>query len=403
MIDAAETGALRRALEIAADPAVPLGPNPRVGCVLLAPDGTVLAEGHHRGAGTAHAEADALSRATGDLHGATAVVTLEPCDHTGRTGPCTQALLAAGIARVVVARRDPNPVASGGLERLRRAGVEVVTEVPAELAAAAAALNRGWEHGLAHARPLVTAKTALTLDGRAAAADGTSRWITGPAAREEVHLLRTACDAILVGTGTARIDRPTLTARRPDGTLHPRQPLRVVVGTSEAPGLPAVEGAGKALHLPTRDPSAALGTLFDCGIRHVLLEGGPTLAAGFLRAGLVDELIVHLAPTLLGAGRPGVAELGITTLADRLDLDLVDVVPLPSPGGPTDLRLTLRPRGAGTPSTHSVAPATRSVAPATRSAAPATRSVAPATRSVAPATRSVAPATRSDAPATHPA
>ena len=341
-IDAAETRALRRALEIAADPAVPLGPNPRVGCVLLAADGTVLAEGHHRGAGTAHAEADALARARelpgapAALRGATAVVTLEPCDHTGRTGPCTQALLEAGIARVVVARRDPNPQAAGGIDRLRAAGVEVVGDVPAELAATAAALNRGWEHGLAHARPLVTVKTALTLDGRAAAADGTSRWITGPAAREEVHRLRTTCDAVLVGTGTARSDHPTLTARRPDGTLHPRQPLRVVMGTSEAPDLPAVDGAGEALHLPTRDPSAVLATLFDRGIRHVLLEGGPTLAAAFLRAGLVDELIVHLAPTLLGAGRPGVADLGITTLAQRLDLELMDVAALPTPGGARD-------------------------------------------------------------------
>lgn len=354
-ITPAEIAALRRGLEIAADPAVPLGPNPRVGCVLLAADGTILAEGHHRGAGTAHAEADALARARelpgapAALRGATAVVTLEPCDHTGRTGPCTRALLEAGIARVVVARRDPNPQAAGGIDRLRAAGVEVVDDVPAELAAAAAALNRGWEHGLVHARPLVTAKTALTLDGRAAAADGTSQWITGPAAREEVHQLRTTCDAVLVGTGTTRSDRPTLTARRPDGTLHPRQPLRVVMGTSEVEALPAIEGAGEALHLPTRDPWAALATLFDRGIRHVLLEGGPTLAASFLRAGLVDELIVHLAPTLLGAGRPGVADLGITTLAQRLDLELVDVAPLPTPGGARDLRLTLRPRTTPTP------------------------------------------------------
>jgi diaminohydroxyphosphoribosylaminopyrimidine deaminase/5-amino-6-(5-phosphoribosylamino)uracil reductase len=159
-----------------------------------------------------------------------------------------------------------------------------------------------------------------------------------------VHLLRSTCDAILVGTGTARIDRPALTARRPDGTLHPRQPLRAVMGTSAAPELPEIAGAGAALRLPTRDPSAALATLFDRGIRHVLLEGGPTLAAAFLRAGLVDELIVHLAPTLLGAGRPGIADLGITTLARRLDLELADVTPLPSPGGATDLRLTLRPR-----------------------------------------------------------
>ncbi len=342
-----ERGALTRALEIAGDPVVPLGPNPRVGCVLLSPAGEVLAEGRHRGAGTAHAEAAALAAArSADISvvGATAVVTLEPCSHVGRTGPCADALISAGIARVVVARRDPNPVAAGGIERLRAAGIEVELGIDEDLAAAAAALNRGWEHGLQHARPLVTAKIALTLDGRAAAADGTSQWITGPAAREEVHLLRTTCDAVLVGTGTARTDHPTLTARRSDGTLHPRQPLRAVMGTGTAPSLPAVDGAGEERRRLTHVPSAAQATLFDRGVRHVLVEGGPVVTGAFLRAGLVDELIVHLAPTLLGAGRPAVEDLSIATLADRLDLDLVEVAPLPSSGGPTDLRITLRPR-----------------------------------------------------------
>lgn len=344
MLELIEHRALRRALEIAADPEVPLGPNPRVGCVLLSARGEVLAEGHHRGAGTPHAEADALSRATAALHGATAVVTLEPCAHHGRTGPCADALISAGITRVVIARRDPNPVAAGGIERLRAAGIDVELDIPEDLAADAAALNRGWEHGLEHGRPLVTAKIALTLDGRAAAADGTSQWITGPAAREEVHLLRTTCDVVLVGTGTAREDRPTLTARRPGGSLHARQPLRAVMGTSAAPALPAPDGAGEEIRLLTRDPSAALEELFSRGARHVLLEGGPTLASAFLRAGLIDELIIHLAPTLLGAGRAAVADLSITTLTDRLDLDLVDAAPLRSEHGPTDLRLTLRHR-----------------------------------------------------------
>ena len=347
MLDETERRALRRALEIAGDPAVPLGPNPRVGCALLSSSGELLAEGHHRGAGTPHAEADALASAIAasvPLAGATAVVTLEPCAHVGRTGPCAEALIEAGIGRVVIAHRDPNPVAAGGIQRLREAGIDVELDIPEDLAAATAALNRGWAHGLQHHRPLVTAKIALTLDGRAAAADGTSQWITGPAAREEVHLLRTTCDVVLVGTGTARADHPTLTARRPDGALHPRQPLRAVMGTSDAPALPEMDGAGEEIRLLTRDPLAALAELFARGARHVLLEGGPTLAAAFLRAGLIDELIVHLAPTLLGAGRAAVADLSITTLTDRLDLDLVDASPLPSPQGRTDLRLTLRPR-----------------------------------------------------------
>src|SRR5699024_7178156 len=162
MLTEAEHRALRRALAIAADPAAPPGPNPRVGCVLLDPDGRMIAEGHHRGAGSAHAEAAALehaARAGRPVLGGTALVTLEPCTHQGRTPPCAQALLAAGIARVVVARPDPNPVAAGGIRLLRDAGVEVIDQVPDGLAAAAAALTRGWEHGLAHGRPLVTAKT----------------------------------------------------------------------------------------------------------------------------------------------------------------------------------------------------------------------------------------------------
>ncbi|RCS66117.1 bifunctional diaminohydroxyphosphoribosylaminopyrimidine deaminase/5-amino-6-(5-phosphoribosylamino)uracil reductase RibD [Brachybacterium sp. JB7] len=341
MLAHAETAALRRALEIAADPAVPLGPNPRVGCVLLDAHGAVIAEGHHRRAGTPHAEIDALSRASVSVAGATALVTLEPCAHHGRTGPCADALLEAGVARVVVARRDPNPHATGGVETLRAAGIDVELDVPEDLAAAAGLLNRGWEHGLQHDRPLVTAKTALTLDGRVAAADGSSRWITGEEARSEVHDLRATCDVVLIGAGTARIDHPSLTARRPDGTLLPHQPLRVVMGTGDIPPLPAPAGAGDTLLLRTHDPSAALAELFAHGRRHVLLEGGPTVTGAFLRAGLVDELIVHLAPTLLGAGPPGVGDLGITTISERLDLDLVEVAPRGC-----DLRLTLRPRTA---------------------------------------------------------
>lgn len=339
MLDTAETGALRRALDIAADPTVPLGPNPRVGCVLLDARGTLIAEGRHRGAGTPHAEIDALTRASAPVAGATAVVTLEPCSHHGRTGPCTEALLEAGVRRVVIARRDPNPAAAGGAEQLGTAGLEVELDVPADLAAAAATLNRGWEHGLLRSRPLVTAKSALTLDGRAAAADGSSRWITGDAARAEVHDLRRTCDVVLVGAGTARADRPSLTARDPQGALSPRQPLRAVMGLGDIPGLPVLPGAGEMIQLRTHDPSAALSDLFARGRRHVLLEGGPTLTGAFLRAGLVDELIVHLAPTVLGAGPPGIGDLGITTLADRLDLSLTDVTRLGR-----DLRLTLQPR-----------------------------------------------------------
>lgn len=349
MIDQAEHSALRRALDLAAHPSVPLGPNPRVGCVLLGADGQVLAEGSHRGAGTLHAEADALTRAGADLpEGATAVVTLEPCTHTGRTPPCTDALRAAGIRRVVIARRDPNPLATGGIERLRAEGIDVDLDVPGELAAEAAALNRAWEHGLSHGRPLVTAKMALTLDGRIAATDGSSRWITGEAARARVHEMRARGDVVLVGAGTARTDHPQLTARRDDGTLHPRQPLRAVMGTGDIPALPTPAGTEDALHLRTRDPMTALTELFERGRRHVLLEGGSRLLSAFLAEGLIDELIVHLSPTLLGAGPAAVGPFGIDTITDALRLHLAEVTPLTSPDGHTDLELTLHPAAPST-------------------------------------------------------
>ena len=206
----AERSAMQRALALAVTPGVPLGPNPRVGCVLLAPDGTTIAEGFHRGAGTPHAEAEALAEAGDAARGATAVVTLEPCNHTGRTGPCSEALVAAGVRRVVFAQPDTNPVAAGGAARLREAGVDVVG---GELADEARAVNRAWTFAIEHGRPFVTWKFATTLDGRSAAADGTSRWVSSRAARLDTHRLRGLCDTMLVGTHTVEVDDPELTVR----------------------------------------------------------------------------------------------------------------------------------------------------------------------------------------------
>ena len=180
----AEQAAMRRALTIAVTPGVPRGPNPRVGCVLLDPAGTTIAEGFHEGAGTPHAEAAALAAAGPAARGATAVVTLEPCNHTGRTGPCVDALLAAGIARVVLAQPDPNPIAAGGADRLSAAGVDVVRGV---LEDEARAINEAWTFAVEQGRPMVTWKVASTLDGHVAATDGSSRWITGEEARAQVH------------------------------------------------------------------------------------------------------------------------------------------------------------------------------------------------------------------------
>lgn len=336
-----ERAAMTRALELAATPGLPLGPNPRVGCVLLDADGRVVAEGFHRGAGTAHAEADALARAGEGARGTTAVVTLEPCNHTGRTGPCAEALIGAGVRRVVFAMSDPNPVAAGGATRLAAAGVEVVCGVAAE---ASRTLNRAWLFGLAHGRPLVTWKYAATLDGRSAAADGTSRWITSRAARLDTHRLRGECDVMLVGTGTIAIDDPELTVRDGDDLPVPHQPLRVVMGERElAPTYRIFNGAAPSLHLRTRDPHAVLAELFDRGRRHVFTEGGPTLAAVLLRAGLVDEIVGYVAPMLLGDGRTMVGDLGITTIADALPFELAEAIVV-GEGADANLRLRMTHR-----------------------------------------------------------
>lgn len=332
-----ERAALRDAIDLARrGPAH--GPNPRVGCVLLADDGTRIASGFHRGAGTPHAEADALAgaRAAGrDTRGATAVVTLEPCNHTGRTAPCSQALLDAGVRRVVHAVADPNPAAAGGAERLRAAGVEVLgpdtpgADLPGDLVAAAHELVRPWLVAAGRGRPFVTLKIASSLDGRVAAADGSSRWITSSESRRHAHLLRAEVDAIAIGTGTALADDPALTARTPDGRLAEHQPLRVVVGTRPVPDGARLRGAGGELvHMPTHDPAEVLAELDAREVRHVLVEGGPTLATAFLRAGLVDEVHAYVAPVLLGAGRAAVGDLGGTSIDEALRLEPREVLRL---------------------------------------------------------------------------
>ncbi len=320
-----EVAAMRRALELAQSPDAPTGPNPRVGCVLLRPDGSTLAEGYHRGAGTPHAEVDALNSAGRHARGATAVVTLEPCTHTGRTGPCVAALRDAGVVRVVFGQPDTSPVAQGGAEVLRTAGVDVEGGL---LADAARAVNPIWTFAVENGRPYVTWKYAATLDGRSAAADGTSRWITSPEARADVHRLRTECDAILVGTGTVLADNPRLTAREVSGRPldRDRQPLRAVMGLREIPADAAVRDAAAAtVHLETRDPDEALKRLLDHDRQHVLLEGGPTLAGAFWRAELVDRVVAYVAPMLLGAGTPALGDAGIGTIGDAARLEVTDV------------------------------------------------------------------------------
>jgi diaminohydroxyphosphoribosylaminopyrimidine deaminase/5-amino-6-(5-phosphoribosylamino)uracil reductase len=347
----AELEAMRRAITLAARGAGRTSPNPVVGCVVLDRHGAVAGEGWHARAGGPHAEIEALRAAGEAARGGTAVVTLEPCNHTGRTGPCAQALIAAGVARVVVAVDDPNPVAAGGAATLRAAGVEVESGL---LTAEAAAGNVAWLTALRTGRPHLTWKFAATLDGRSAAADGTSRWITGPAARADVHRLRAGVDTILAGIGTVLTDDPELTVRLPGHDGH--QPLRVVVdSTGRTPAHARVRDGAAATWIATAaevgadpdghvDLAKLLAALHARGSRSVLLEGGPTLAGAALRAGLVDRVVGYLAPALLGAGPAALAEAGITTIDRALRLDVTDVALVG-----TDVRITATPRSTTAP------------------------------------------------------
>jgi len=326
-VNAVERDAMRRALALARKG--PRGVNPQVGAVILSPAGDVIAEGWHRGAGTVHAEVDALSQlADGAARGATAIVTLEPCNHTGRTGPCSEALLAAGVARVIYAVPDPNPESTGGAERLRDAGVEVEGGL---LEVAATDLLDSWLTVQRLGRPHVTVKWAQSLDGRAAAADGTSQWITGPEARADVHRRRAEADAIVVGTATVLADDPALTARQPDGTLYDNQPLPVVLGDRRVPDGAALERHPRPLlHRSGDDLTAVLDELRGRGVQRVFVEGGPTIASAFLRDGLADDVLAYVAPTLIGYGadgtdRPALRSLGVDTISHQRRLDVESV------------------------------------------------------------------------------
>lgn len=318
-----EIDAMRRAID-AARFVVRTFPNPRVGCVLLDAGGHEIAIGVHQGAGTPHAEVDALTQAGTRAAGATAVVTLEPCNHTGRTGPCTRALIEAGVVRVVFAQSDPNPRAAGGAATLRAAGIDVEADV---LAIEAAEINIAWTHAVTTGRPFVTWKYAATLDGLSAAPDGSSKWITGTEARRDVQKFRAGVDAIVAGTGSVLADDPRLTVRDEDDNPLPyaQQPLRVVVGQRTIPRYYRVfDQTAPTLMIQSRDPHTVLKKLAEREIRHVWLEGGPRLAGAFWNAGLIDRVIGYIAPALLGAGLPAL-EASATTLADLRPIDLSDL------------------------------------------------------------------------------
>jgi diaminohydroxyphosphoribosylaminopyrimidine deaminase/5-amino-6-(5-phosphoribosylamino)uracil reductase len=334
-----DTGpAMRRAVELSRGVLGTTSPNPPVGAVVLDQHGEPVGEGATSPPGGPHAEVAALLQAGTRAYGGTLVCTLEPCNHVGRTGPCTAAIAEAGIGRVVYALDDPTELAGGGAEVLRAAGIEVEPGLLSDVVAEGPLV--AWLHSQRTGRPFVTWKYAATLDGRSAAADGTSRWITGPAAREDVHRLRAEVDAVVVGIGTVLADDPELTARPDPG----HQPLRVVVDSAgrTPSGARVRQEPGETLVLTERDtgrhdPAAVLTVLHERGVVSVLLEGGPTLAAAFVAAGLVDRVVAYLAPALLGAGPAAIGPLGVGTINDAVRLRLCEVTRVGD-----DVKLTLR-------------------------------------------------------------
>jgi len=294
-------------------------PNPIVGAVIIGTDGSVIAEGFHdRQTSADHAEVVALKIAGDKARGATMYVTLEPCNHTGTTGPCTQVIIDAGIATVVYAVSDPNPQAAGGASALKAAGIEVVAGVGADEATYA---NRAWLTKIIKGRPFITWKVAATLDGKIAAADGTSKWITNEASRVDVQKVRRSVDAIMVGTQTVIADDPHLIPR--DG-LASNNPLRIVCGTQELPkGAQVFDNAAPTKVIASKDLEVVAAELLATGVNHILLESGPTLASAMLHACMLDELMIYQGPSLLGAGKNFVADLGALTLDHAMKMPRV--------------------------------------------------------------------------------
>jgi diaminohydroxyphosphoribosylaminopyrimidine deaminase/5-amino-6-(5-phosphoribosylamino)uracil reductase len=305
---------MQRAIALSENALGRTAPNPIVGAVIVGADGSVIAEGFHdRQKSADHAEVVALKIASDRAAGSTMYVTLEPCNHTGTTGPCTQAIIDAGIATVVYAVADPNTVAAGGAAVLKSAGIEVVAGVGADEATHS---NRAWLTKVTKGRPFITWKVAATLDGKVAASDGTSKWITNEASRADVQKVRRGADAIMVGTQTVIADDPHLIPR--DG-LAGNNPLRIVCGTQELPkGAQVFDGAAPTKVIASKDLKVIAFEISATGANHILLESGPTLATALLQAGMLDELMIYQGASVLGAGKSFVADLGITTVESAI-------------------------------------------------------------------------------------
>lgn len=310
---------MRAALQLATDASAPRGENPRVGCVIVDDSGHVVGTGFHLGAGTAHAEVVALAAAGEQARGATAFVTLEPCRHTGRTGPCTQALIDAGVSRVIIAMLDPTEQAGGGSAELEAAGIEVFSGV---LADESRAINAEWDYACRAGRPFVIAKTAMSLDGRVAGSGGVPLAISGPDSLTFAHQCRAEVQAIIVGTGTVLADDPELTIRH-GVRIVGDPPLRVVLGGRPVPLNARIRNnAAPTWIAGAISPRAVLTELFVRGVRSVLIEGGPTLLQSFIDEDLVDRYLWFIAPILIGTGPTALAAMdaavGVTVQSVRV-------------------------------------------------------------------------------------
>jgi len=293
-------------------------PNPNVSAAIYGADGSLIADGFHdRTVSVDHAEVVALKKAGAAARGATMVVSLEPCAHTGTTPPCVQAIIDAGISTVIYAVADPNPIAAGGAKKLADAGIAVEYRESKELSY----VQRAWLHKEKTGRPLMLWKVATTLDSKVAASDGTSQWITGPESREDVQELRAQSDAILIGTNTALVDNPHLIPRG-----HTARPVRIISGEQEVPSTNRVfDNEARTISVKSKSIPELMKVLSDEGFNQVLVEAGPTLGSALMASGNIDELIIYQAPKMLGAGKEFVSRLGISTLADHLELELLTV------------------------------------------------------------------------------
>ena len=293
-------------------------PNPNVSAAIYGADQKLIADGfHNRTNSVDHAEVIALKKAGAASRGATLVVSLEPCAHQGATPPCTQAIIEAGIAKVIYAVADPNPLAAGGAQKLMDAGIVVEHQRSTELEF----VQRAWLHKERTGRPLMVWKVATTLDSKVAASDGTSQWITGPESREDVQALRAQSDAILIGTNTALVDNPHLIPRG-----HAARPVRIVCGEQVVPPTHRVfDDEARTILVKSKSIPELIKVLTDEGFNQVLVEAGPTLGSALMASGKIDELIVYQAPKMLGAGKEFVSHLGISTLEDHIELELLSV------------------------------------------------------------------------------